>query len=110
VTPLQPLRDIPVKPSDSLAERIGNLGLDFSQFAKKLDTADQVAVVFQNLNQTPASLDSPLLNVIIQLPAESKWQDVNSHYHSANLLLLLPFSPSTLSLCLQTYPLSGCHL
>jgi hypothetical protein len=103
VTPLQPLRDIPVKPSDSLAERIGNLGLDFSQFAKKLDTADQVAVVFQNLNQTPASLDSPLLNVIIQLPAEStsKWQDVNSHYHSANLLLLLPFPPSTLSLRLQ---------
>ncbi|KAI0264039.1 hypothetical protein BGY98DRAFT_1103716 [Russula aff. rugulosa BPL654] len=67
----KPLRDIPVKPSDSLAERIGNLGLDFSQFAKKLDTADQVAVVFQNLNQTPASLDSPLLNVIIQLPAET---------------------------------------
>ncbi|KAI0277011.1 hypothetical protein BGY98DRAFT_982636 [Russula aff. rugulosa BPL654] len=54
----KPLRDIPVKPSDSLAERIGNLGLDFSQFAKKLDTADQVAV---RSRVTDDDLDLPWL-------------------------------------------------
>ena len=35
--------------------------------------------------------------VIVRIPARSKWQDVNSHYHSANLVFFLPFA-------------SGCHL
>ena len=81
---------IPVRPSKTLAARIGNWcpGLDFSQFAEKLDPTNSVAEVFQNLNQTSTS---PQLDVIVRLPARSKWQAVNSHYHSANLVFLFPF-------------------
>jgi hypothetical protein len=81
---------IHIKPSKTLAERIGNWSTeaDFSQVAEVLDVADSIAEAFRdrNLDSTP-----PQLDVVIR--PESKWQDVNSHYHSANLvlLLLLPF-------------------
>jgi hypothetical protein len=79
-----------IKPSKTLAERIGNWSTeaDFSQVAEVLDVADSIAEAFRdrNLDSTP-----PQLDVVIR--PESKWQDVDSHYHSANLvlLLLLPF-------------------
>ena len=84
-------------PSKSLGERIKNLGV----IAEELDEANSVAAVFQNVNQTPTI---PQLNVIIEFPAQSKWQDVNSLYHSANLVLLLLYLPSILSLRRQPYP------
>ena len=71
---------IPVKPSGTLAQRLRDLGLGLSQFAEKLDPTDTVAFSFQS--QTPPSLD---LNVIVQIPASSKWQDMSNHYHSVNL-------------------------
>jgi hypothetical protein len=55
-----------------------------------LDEATSIAEEFKNVNQTCAQL-----NVIIQLPVRGKWQDVSSHYHSANLVLLLRRPPSS---------------
>ena len=93
VTPLKSVVDIPLKPSKTLANRIENLGPDYSQFAEELDPADSFAEVlpeaFQSLDQTSTS---PLLHVIVQLPTLSKWQHVNSRYRSANPILLLPLS------------------
>ena len=42
------MRDIPVKPSNTLAERFGNQfrGLDFSQFAEELEPVDSVVEVW----------------------------------------------------------------
>lgn len=71
---------IPVKPSGTLAQRLRDLKLDLSQFAEELDSADTVAYSFQS--QTPPS---PTLDVIVQIPASGKWQDMNDHYHSVNL-------------------------
>jgi crinkler effector protein len=64
VTPLQPMGVVPVKPSNTLATRIRDLGPDISQFARELDPADLVA--FQNQNPTPLRLD-----VIIQVAASA---------------------------------------
>jgi hypothetical protein len=81
---------IHIKPSKTLAKRIGNWSTeaDFSQVAEELEVVDSIAEAFRdrNLDSTP-----PQLDVVIR--PESKWQDVNSHHHSANLvlLLLLPF-------------------
>ena len=76
MTPLQPQEVIPVNPSDNLAERVRNLGPRVSQYAEKLDSADLVANVFSNPNQNSTY---PQLDVIVQLPGPSKWQDVNRH-------------------------------
>jgi len=53
-----------VKPSNTLAQRLGDLGLVYSQFAEELDPADTVANSFQT-----QILPSPCLNVIVQIPA-----------------------------------------
>ena len=45
VTPLKSVVDIPLKPSKTLANRIENLGPDYSQFAEELDPADSFAEV-----------------------------------------------------------------
>jgi hypothetical protein len=71
---------IPVMPSKTLAQRLG-LELGVSQIAEKLDPAALVAHYFQS--QDPIY---PYLNVIVQFPASSKWQDMNSHGHSANFI------------------------
>ena len=71
---------IPVKPSGTLGQRLRDLKLDLSQFAEELDSADTVAYSFQS--QTPPS---PTLDVIVQIPASGKWQDMNDHYHYVNL-------------------------
>jgi len=68
-------------PSNTLAQRLGDLGLVYLQFAEELDPADTVAYSFRT--QIPTS---PHLDVIVQVPTSSKWQDVNRHYHSANLV------------------------
>ena len=65
-------------PSNTLAQRVRALG---DQFAGEVDPADIVADVFQ-----PQTLTSPHLDVLVQMPASIKWQDMNSHYHSANLV------------------------
>lgn len=51
-----------------------------------LDPVDLAAEAFQ----TPTPF-SPLLAVIVQIPASGKWQGVNDHYYPANLIILLPF-------------------
>ena len=57
------------------------------QFAEKLDPVDSVAEIFQGQTST-------YLDVIVQLPASGKWQDMNSHHYPADLMLLLIFSHS----------------
>jgi len=52
-----------------------------SQIAEELDPIDTVAHSF--LSQT---LTFSNLGVIVQIPAPSKWQDMNSHGHSANFV------------------------
>ena len=103
MTPLKPKEVTPVKPSHSLDERVKNLGRDLSEFAERLDEANSVAAIFQNVNQTPTIAQ---LDVIIEFhdQDQSKWQDVNSLYHSANLVLLLRHPTSILSLRRQLYP------
>ena len=76
---------IPVKPSDTLAQRLEALG-DFFQFAGKVDPVDRVSHVFQT--QAPTS---PHLDVLVQVPTLSKWQDMNGYHRSANLVILLLF-------------------
>jgi hypothetical protein len=78
---------IPLKPSDTLVERIREVGPDVSKFGTKLHVSDSVAAVFPNHGQisTPIQLD-----VIVRFPGSGKWQVVNSPYHSVNLVLLLP--------------------
>ena len=71
---------ISVMPPDTLGQRVRAMG-GFSQFAGELDQADRVANAFQS--QTPTF---PHLDVLVQIPVPSKWQDMNSHYHSANLV------------------------
>ena len=99
MTPLKPKGVVPIAESESFGERFKNLGV----IAEELDEVNSVAAVFQNVNQTPTI---PQLNVIIEFPAQSKWQDayVNSLYYSANLVLLLRHPPFILSLRRQPYP------
>src|SRR6266436_7127046 len=92
---------IPVIPVEDVGKRVKELGTDLAQFAEVLEMGQPVATYFQDVDQTPTN---PRLNVIIQHPAQSKWQDVHSHYHSANLVLLLHLLASTLSLRRQPYP------
>jgi hypothetical protein len=70
-------------PSNTLAQRLQDLGLGlgFSQIAEMLDPAARVARSFQ-----PQDLSSLHLDVIVQIPASSKWQDMNSHGHSTNFV------------------------
>jgi len=49
--------------------------------AEKLDPIDKVEDSFQTL--TPTSFH---LNILVQLPPPSKWQNMNSHNHSANVV------------------------
>ena len=71
---------IPTGPCENIAERIESFipGRDFPQFAEPLHEFRRVEEVFRNLNQTSTS---PPLEVVVELPARSKWQDVivNSH-------------------------------
>ncbi|KAI0252519.1 hypothetical protein BJV78DRAFT_341455 [Lactifluus subvellereus] len=57
---------IPLKPSQSLAQRIKNLGPDLSTFAGKLDPVDLVTEVFFQ------ERTSTYLDVIVQLPVSGK--------------------------------------
>jgi len=54
----------------------------------ELDLADTVIQLQMSSKQTPTS---PHLDVIVRRPASGKWQGMSSHYHSANLVILLPF-------------------
>jgi hypothetical protein len=78
-------------PEDSLAERVRNwlTGADLSDIAERLQGPDRPVDAFDfNRNQTPTF---PQLDVFVQITARGKWQDVNSHYHSTNLVPLLFF-------------------
>jgi len=66
-------------PSDTLAQRLRAGKFDLSQSAEKLDPAFTVESSFQS--QTSPST----LNVIVQIPASGKWQNMNDYYHSVNL-------------------------
>ena len=79
---------ISVGPSNTLRQRLRALG-DFSQFARKLDPADRVVDVFQP--QTPSS---PHLDFLVQITVSSKWQHMNSHYHSTNSIPAQQGSPA----------------
>ncbi|KAI0255972.1 hypothetical protein BJV78DRAFT_1174803 [Lactifluus subvellereus] len=81
----KPRVPIPLEPPLSLAQRIKNLGPDFSTFASNLEPFDLVTEVFQE--QTPITY----LDVIVQLPASDKWQDMNSHHYSADIIFSLSF-------------------
>ena len=69
----------------TLAQRVRNLVSDFSQSAEVLGPADTVMDVSQ------ITTTSPHLDVIVRRPASGKWEDMNSHYHSANFVVLLSF-------------------
>ena len=64
----------------TLARHVRDLGSGFSKF-EELDPVDTVSNVFRS--QTPTC---PHLDVLVQIPVSSKWQGVNRHYHSANLV------------------------
>ena len=49
------------------------------QFAGKVAPADRVANVFRT-----QTLTSPHPDVLVEILAPSKWQDMDSHYHSIN--------------------------
>jgi hypothetical protein len=70
---------ISIEPSDTLGQRVRALG-DLSLFAGKLDPVHRVTNVFQPQTSTPH------LDVIVQIPISSKWQDMNSHDHSPNFV------------------------
>ena len=55
-------------------------------------------------NQTPTSHH---LDVIVRRPASGKWQDMDSHYHSANLVILLPFAQLLVPLAPQDDATTG---
>ena len=52
-----------------------------SEIAEELDPVDTVAYSFP-----PQASNSHHIDVIVQIPASSKWQDINSHDHSANFV------------------------
>ena len=65
---------------NNIAERVGNwfLGEDFSYFVEELSEHLLVADISRNPNQTSAP---PPIDVIVQRPARSMWQDVNVNSH-----------------------------
>jgi hypothetical protein len=69
-----------VRPSDTLAQRVRDLGPAFSQF-EELDPVDTVSNVCRP--QTPTF---PHLDVLVQIPIWSKWQDMNSRHNSTHLV------------------------
>ena len=95
--------DILRRPSVTLADRVRGWfqGPDFSQFAELLESDGSVAEYF-GPNQAPKPR---MIHILVQLRARRKWQDVNSRYRSANLVLLslrlsytpIPFHPITMS-------------
>ena len=74
-------------PSKTLVERMWTAGSDISDLGAELDPANSVAEVFQTQSQGPTVIQ---LHVFVQIPGSGKWQDVNTPYHSVNLVLLLP--------------------
>ncbi len=74
-------------PSKTLVERMWTAGPDISDLGAELDPANSVAEVFQTQSQGPTVIQ---LHVFVQIPGSGKWQDVNTPYHSVNLVLLLP--------------------
>ncbi|KAI0288544.1 hypothetical protein BC826DRAFT_1107678 [Russula brevipes] len=69
----KPKENIPLDPTNTLADRIEELGPDFLQFADEPNLSAKVALVFQNE-------DKPSLSVIIQFPTSDDSdtpQDVN---------------------------------
>jgi hypothetical protein len=85
-----PLTVISLAPTINFAERMEAwfTGADLPEYAEKLELHYTVAAILQSRNQTLTSLQ---LDIYVRLPAPGKWQDVNSHNHSATLELLLPF-------------------
>jgi len=75
-------------PAKTLARRIRDLGPGFVRF-EELDPAARVSNVFQ-----PQNPNDPHLDVLIQVPDLSRWQNMNSHYHSANLVPAPQGSPT----------------
>lgn len=67
-------------PSNTLAERLGELGPVYPQFCEELDPAATVANSFRT-----QVLTNPHLSIIVR-PASSKWQDMSSHYPSTDLV------------------------
>lgn len=84
---------MPVKPSETLAqlERLGNLALEPSQLAERLDPVDLVADAYPIQTPTPIPFH---LDIFVQYPS-CEWQDMNAHYRSANPVNLLPFTLAT---------------
>ncbi len=78
---------IPVVPSITLVERMRTAGPDISDLGAELDPANSVAEVFQTQSQGPTAFQ---LHVFVRFRGSSKWQNVNTPYHSVNLVLLLP--------------------
>ncbi len=69
---------ISLKPSDTLLERIRQVGPDVSQFSPKLHVSDSVAADFPSQDQilTPAQL-----NVIVQMSRVSKSMFIDVSHH-----------------------------
>jgi hypothetical protein len=88
VTSLQPKEAILVKPSNTLAQCLDGLWLDFLQMVDELDPVDTAAAIFQPLMPT-----SPHLSILVKLPPPSKWQNMNSHSHSAHAMSALLEEP-----------------
>ena len=74
-------------PSNTLVERMWTAGPDVSDFGAELDPGNSVAEVFQTQSQGPTAFQ---LHVFVRFRGSSKWQNVNTPYHSVNLVLLLP--------------------
>jgi hypothetical protein len=75
-------------PSDTLGERVRAQG-EYLLFADKLDPFNRVAAVLQP--QHPHSSD-PHLDVIVQIPTSSKWQDiVPAPQRSSGNISMLPW-------------------
>ena len=69
--------DITLEPTDNLGERVRRLlsSPNSGDVARKLNSIRTIEEGFEFLNRTSTS---PRLHVLVQLPDQSKWRNVNS--------------------------------